>query len=172
MEGHSDDEEDKNDRAGRVTATVHGDTVDLTDTGIDPTFLEALPDELREEALLSQQLNAQMSRQARGIVPDFLNVLPRSLRTELQQFDAPASHSAPASRQTDDQPQERHQSKRRPARTSRRRRRSKGPVNQSVAVTRFNSWIAQVWRRSSACSSYHPCMLARLFCTSFWRTSP
>ena len=107
MEGHSDDEEDKNDRAGRVTATVHGDTVDLTDTGIDPTFLEALPDELREEALLSQQLNAQMSRQARGIVPDFLNVLPRSLRTELQQFDAPASHSAPASRQTDDQPQER-----------------------------------------------------------------
>ena len=107
MEGHSDDEEDKNDRSGRVTATVHGDTVDLTDTGIDPTFLEALPDELREEALLSQQLNAQMSRQARGIVPDFLNVLPRSLRTELQQFDAPASHSAPASRQTDDQPQER-----------------------------------------------------------------
>ncbi|CAB4422478.1 unnamed protein product [Rhizophagus irregularis] len=30
---------------------VNGQPVDITDTGIDPTFLEALPDELREEVL-------------------------------------------------------------------------------------------------------------------------
>lgn len=107
MEGNSDDEEENEDnRPERVTATVNGDTVDLTDTGIDPTFLEALPDELREEALLSQQLNAQMSRQVRGIVPDFLNVLPRNLRTELQQVDAPRSDSASTSQQSNEQSHE------------------------------------------------------------------
>jgi E3 ubiquitin-protein ligase HUWE1 len=33
----------------RVTIEIHGSTVDITDTGIDPTFLEALPDDMREE---------------------------------------------------------------------------------------------------------------------------
>ena len=69
---------------GRITVSINGETVDLTDTGIDPTFLEALPDELREEALLSQQLSSRMARPSRQIVPDFLDVLPRSLRAELQ----------------------------------------------------------------------------------------
>ena len=35
----------------RVTLLIHGNPVDITDTGIDPTFLEALPDEMREEVL-------------------------------------------------------------------------------------------------------------------------
>lgn len=72
---------------GRITVSINGETVDLTDTGIDPTFLEALPDELREEALLSQQLSSRMARPSRQIVPDFLDVLPRSLRAELQHVD-------------------------------------------------------------------------------------
>ncbi|WFD28324.1 HECT-type E3 ubiquitin transferase [Malassezia nana] len=78
----------------RVTVSVRGADVDLTNTGIDPTFLEALPDELREEALLSQQLGARLARPARRppMAPDFLDVLPRSLRAELQQVDEEASH--------------------------------------------------------------------------------
>src|SRR6267154_5118954 len=35
----------------RVTVMIHGSPVDITDTGIDPTFLEALPDDMREEVL-------------------------------------------------------------------------------------------------------------------------
>ncbi|KAF8750975.1 hypothetical protein RHS01_08862 [Rhizoctonia solani] len=35
----------------RVIVHIHGNEVDITDTGIDPTFLEALPDDMREEVL-------------------------------------------------------------------------------------------------------------------------
>jgi E3 ubiquitin-protein ligase HUWE1 len=35
----------------RVTVMIHGSPVDITETGIDPTFLEALPDDMREEVL-------------------------------------------------------------------------------------------------------------------------
>ncbi|KAG6892026.1 hypothetical protein C0992_002216, partial [Termitomyces sp. T32_za158] len=35
----------------RITVLIHGSSVDITDTGIDPTFLEALPDDMREEVL-------------------------------------------------------------------------------------------------------------------------
>ena len=66
----------------RVTVMVHGEPVDLTDTGIDPTFLEALPDELREEALLSQQL-AQRRAEPVGLARDFLEALPAPLRSEM-----------------------------------------------------------------------------------------
>ncbi|GBC34534.2 DUF913-domain-containing protein [Rhizophagus irregularis DAOM 181602=DAOM 197198] len=38
-------------QSARTTVMVNGQPVDITDTGIDPTFLEALPDELREEVL-------------------------------------------------------------------------------------------------------------------------
>ena len=80
----------------RVTVQVRGLTVDLTGTGVDPTFLEALPDELREEALLSQNLGDRLAQasgaslgvvpdtiSALGIAPDFLNALPSAIREEL-----------------------------------------------------------------------------------------
>lgn len=35
----------------RVTIQIRGNAVDITDTGIDPTFLEALPDDMREECV-------------------------------------------------------------------------------------------------------------------------
>ncbi|CAG8832476.1 1022_t:CDS:2, partial [Racocetra persica] len=38
-------------QATRTTVMVNGRPVDITGTGIDPTFLEALPDDLREEVL-------------------------------------------------------------------------------------------------------------------------
>ncbi|WFD03230.1 HECT-type E3 ubiquitin transferase [Malassezia obtusa] len=81
-------------RAPRVTVMVHGEPVDLTDTGIDPTFLEALPDELREEALLSQQL-ARRPAEPLGLAPDFLDALPASLRSEMAAHDGGAERAPP-----------------------------------------------------------------------------
>lgn len=89
----------------RTTVSLHGTPIDLSDTGIDPTFLEALPEELREEVLLSQQLHERLARSQRRppMAPDFLDVLPRSLRAELQHVDddvpqdrSRASRPAPA----------------------------------------------------------------------------
>lgn len=97
VEEHEGDEHAHRDR---VTVSVNGETVDLTDTGIDPTFLEALPDELREEALISQQLSAQLARQSRRIVPDFLDVLPHSLRAELQHVDEPNTQNEEPARRS------------------------------------------------------------------------
>ncbi|WFD40296.1 HECT-type E3 ubiquitin transferase [Malassezia japonica] len=82
LEGH----EGESSAPPRVTVTVHGETVDLTDTGIDPTFLEALPDELREEALLSQQLSRRRAEPL-GMAPDFLEALPAQLRSEIAATD-------------------------------------------------------------------------------------
>ncbi|WFD20690.1 HECT-type E3 ubiquitin transferase [Malassezia caprae] len=81
----------------RGTASLHEAPIDLTGTGIDPTFLEALPEELREEALLSQQLSARIARSERRppMAPDFLDVLPRSLRAELQHVDDEAPQDRP-----------------------------------------------------------------------------
>jgi len=80
--------------ASRATVSLQGTPIDLTDTGIDPTFLEALPEELREEALLSQQLSGRIARGERRppMAPDFLDVLPHSLRAELQHVDDEGPH--------------------------------------------------------------------------------
>jgi E3 ubiquitin-protein ligase HUWE1 len=32
----------------RVTVMIHGSAVDITDTGIDPPFLESLPDDMQD----------------------------------------------------------------------------------------------------------------------------
>lgn len=76
----------------RVTIVIHGETVDITDTGIDPTFLEALPDDMREEVL------NQHFREARTAVPapavpsqinsEFLDALPPDLRAEVLRQEA------------------------------------------------------------------------------------
>lgn len=71
----------------RVTISIHGNEVDITDTGIDPTFLEALPDEMREE-VLNQHFREQRSNQAEQIIdsqisPEFLDALPPEIRAEI-----------------------------------------------------------------------------------------
>lgn len=86
----------------RVTVTIHGSTVDITNTGIDPTFLEALPDEMREE-VVSQHLreNAAAAAAARpsgagtsenqaesSISREFLDALPPDIRAEVIQQEA------------------------------------------------------------------------------------
>ena len=71
----------------RVTVMIHGNSVDITDTGIDPTFLEALPDDMREE-VLNQHFREQRSSRAEVTVEsqisaEFLDALPAEIRAEI-----------------------------------------------------------------------------------------
>ncbi|KAI3618920.1 ubiquitin-protein ligase [Moniliophthora roreri] len=76
----------------RITVTIHGNAVDITDTGIDPTFLEALPDDMREEVLnqhIRDQRAAQIQRPPDSqISPEFLDALPPEIRAEIIQQEA------------------------------------------------------------------------------------
>lgn len=86
-----------NQPAARTTIRVHGREVDITDTGIDPDFLEALPDDLREE-VINQHFREQ--REATGtnattqphieteISNEFLEALPPEIRAEVIQQEA------------------------------------------------------------------------------------
>nr|CDI56030.1 related to E3 ubiquitin protein ligase TOM1 [Melanopsichium pennsylvanicum 4] len=77
--------------AERATITINGEEIDITDTGIDPTFLEALPDDLREE-VLNQHFRERRAAEATSnlpqstsIAPEFLDALPPELRAEVIQ---------------------------------------------------------------------------------------
>ncbi|KAJ9092936.1 hypothetical protein QFC21_006648 [Naganishia friedmannii] len=79
----------------RVTIMIHGEEVDITETGIDPEFLEALPDDMRED-VVNQHL-AERRRAAAGssqspaasqISPEFLDALPPEIRAEVIQQEA------------------------------------------------------------------------------------
>ncbi|KIK67399.1 hypothetical protein GYMLUDRAFT_37513 [Collybiopsis luxurians FD-317 M1] len=76
----------------RVTVMIHGNEVDITDTGIDPTFLEALPDDMREEVLnqhVRDQRAARVERPADSqISVEFLDALPPEIRAEIIQQEA------------------------------------------------------------------------------------
>ncbi|KAL4078441.1 hypothetical protein V8B97DRAFT_1881842 [Scleroderma yunnanense] len=73
----------------RLTIMIHGSEVDITDMGIDPTFLEALPDDIREEVInqhVRDQRAARVERPADSrISPEFLDALPPEIRAELIQ---------------------------------------------------------------------------------------
>ncbi|CAG8500448.1 3553_t:CDS:10 [Paraglomus brasilianum] len=71
----------------RTTVMVNGHPVDITDTDIDPAFLEALPDELRQE-VLSQHLPRVHARPtategSQAIDPQFLQALPDDVREDV-----------------------------------------------------------------------------------------
>jgi len=74
-------------RPERITVVIHGSPVDITDTGIDPTFLEALPDDMREEVVnqhIRDQQAARMERPADSqISAEFLDALPPEIRAEI-----------------------------------------------------------------------------------------
>ncbi|KAJ7188201.1 hypothetical protein C8R46DRAFT_1341056 [Mycena filopes] len=76
----------------RVTVMIHGSAVDITDTGIDPTFLEALPDDMREEVLNQHVRDQRASRIERPpdsqISTEFLDALPPEIRAEIIQQEA------------------------------------------------------------------------------------
>jgi E3 ubiquitin-protein ligase HUWE1 len=76
----------------RVTVMIHGGEVDITDTGIDPDFLLALPDDMREEVLnqhVRDQRAARVERPADSqISSEFLDALPPDIRAEILQQEA------------------------------------------------------------------------------------
>ena len=79
--------------ASENTITIHGTTIDLTNTGIDKTFLEALPDDLRAEVLVQHYREQREPGAEHPLLPDhisqeFLDALPEDIRDELTQTDA------------------------------------------------------------------------------------
>ncbi|KAG9000508.1 hypothetical protein FRB94_005396 [Tulasnella sp. JGI-2019a] len=77
----------------RVTVLIHGNPVDITDTGIDPSFLEALPDFMREELINQHLRESRTTAQAEippesTISPEFLDALPEDIRAEILHQEA------------------------------------------------------------------------------------
>ena len=90
---HEDTEEGPNEDAPRVVTTIRGETVDVTELGIDPEYLAALPEEFREEviaqAVTSRRSQAREAAEVAGenteVFQEFLEALPEELRQEIVQ---------------------------------------------------------------------------------------
>lgn len=79
----------------RVIVNIRGRDVDITETGIDREYLEALPEELREEVLMTQIANQREQEREQGNEPteisrEFLDALPEEIRDELVAQDSQA----------------------------------------------------------------------------------
>ena len=77
----------------RVLATFRGREVDITGLGIDLDYLNALPDELREEVLMQQFAEQRSQAAVSGEAPteisrEFLDALPTDIREEILQQEA------------------------------------------------------------------------------------
>ncbi|KAI7908284.1 uncharacterized protein BX663DRAFT_482482 [Cokeromyces recurvatus] len=75
----------------RTTITIHGEAVDISGTGIDVEFLEALPDDLREE-VINQHIRERPAPtqpiEDDSISPEFLDALPPDIREEVLHQEA------------------------------------------------------------------------------------
>lgn len=79
--------------AERVRTTIRGRELDITGMGIDLEYLNALPEELREEVLMSQLAVQRSEAAAAGQEPtnisrEFLEALPPDIREELLREEA------------------------------------------------------------------------------------
>ncbi|KIW45159.1 uncharacterized protein PV06_03566 [Exophiala oligosperma] len=79
----------------RVYFNIRGRELDITGLDIDTDYLEALPEELREEVVMQQYALRRDQAREQGdestvIDPDFLNALPEEIREELRQQEAHA----------------------------------------------------------------------------------
>ena len=77
----------------RITYTFRNQELDITDLGIDVDYLEALPEELREEVLQSQVLEqraraAESGQEATSFDQEFLQALPPDIREEVLRQEA------------------------------------------------------------------------------------
>ncbi|KAK5997989.1 E3 ubiquitin-protein ligase TOM1-like [Cladobotryum mycophilum] len=79
--------------APRVMTMIRGEEVDVTELGIDPDYLAALPEEFREEVIahtVSERRSqareeAAASGEATEVFQEFLDALPEELRLEIAQ---------------------------------------------------------------------------------------
>ncbi|RQM05009.1 hypothetical protein DH86_00003716, partial [Scytalidium sp. 3C] len=74
----------------RVTTVIRGSTFDITDLGIDAEFLAELPEEIREEVIMSAVAERRSQAAATGNQPseidqEFLDALPEDIRDEIMQ---------------------------------------------------------------------------------------
>ncbi|KAL7799741.1 hypothetical protein V8C37DRAFT_89902 [Trichoderma ceciliae] len=76
----------------RVTTVIRGEEVDVTELGIDPDYLAALPEEFREEVIAqtvserrSQAREEAASGETTEVFQEFLDALPEELRLEIAQ---------------------------------------------------------------------------------------
>ncbi|KAK3315071.1 hypothetical protein B0H66DRAFT_481141 [Apodospora peruviana] len=76
----------------RVVTTIRGEEVDVTELGIDPEYLAALPEEFREEVIAqtvstrrSQAREQATSEGETQVFQEFLDALPDELRLEIVQ---------------------------------------------------------------------------------------
>jgi E3 ubiquitin-protein ligase HUWE1 len=72
----------------RVTTIIRGNPYDITDLGIDAEFLAELPEEIREEVIMTAVAERRSQAAATGAQPseldqDFLNALPEDIRAEI-----------------------------------------------------------------------------------------
>ncbi|KAL2005722.1 hypothetical protein VTN00DRAFT_10215 [Thermoascus crustaceus] len=77
----------------RIHTTIRGRQLDITGMEIDPEYLEALPEELREEVIMQQLAEQRSQAAASGEEPseinqEFLEALPPEIREELLQQEA------------------------------------------------------------------------------------
>ena len=77
----------------RVRTTIRGRELDITGMGVDLEYLDALPEDLREEVLMSQVALQRSQAAAAGEEPtdisrEFLEALPPDIRDELLQQEA------------------------------------------------------------------------------------
>ncbi|KAH6996749.1 hypothetical protein EDB80DRAFT_132055 [Ilyonectria destructans] len=76
----------------RVMTTIRGEEVDVTELGIDPDYLAALPEEFREE-VIAQTISTRRSQareeattgESTEVFQEFLDALPEELRLEIAQ---------------------------------------------------------------------------------------
>jgi E3 ubiquitin-protein ligase HUWE1 len=107
-EEEEEEEEIQEDPEERVTVMVNGEEVDITGTGIDVEFLEALPDDLRAEVLSQQMAERRSSIQSieeYELSPEFLAALPSDIRTEVLRQDSRNHRQSRAFLNTDDMDQ-------------------------------------------------------------------
>jgi E3 ubiquitin-protein ligase HUWE1 len=79
----------------RVYTTIRGRQVEITGMEIDPEYLEALPEDLREEVIMQQLAEQRSQAVASGEEPteisqEFLEALPPDIREEILQAEAAA----------------------------------------------------------------------------------
>ncbi|KAL1921662.1 uncharacterized protein VTP21DRAFT_10304 [Calcarisporiella thermophila] len=88
-----DEQGEQNEQSERTTVMINGHEVDITNTGIDPTFLEALPDDLRQEVFTQhfrEQRQASLNGAETGVTisEEFLEALPPEIREEILHDEA------------------------------------------------------------------------------------
>jgi E3 ubiquitin-protein ligase HUWE1 len=93
VETHDEESGEASSDQPRVMTTIRGEQVDVTELGIDADYLEALPEEFREEVIAQtvSQRRSQAREAPRGtgeqteVFQEFLDALPDDLRQEIVQ---------------------------------------------------------------------------------------